>query len=154
MRQAVTKGRRICFANVVGMRTLCSLRRGKPANEWIQLLLWSLLLRILFLREPPFPMMMIVLFLLFTVSIQNLRESFGTILTMMVLFTFLNLLQLQIYMRELGRMSFLRETTRYRLLRELHYVGLMVQLASILQLNGLEDTMANWNVLISVNSDG
>jgi hypothetical protein len=58
---AVAKGRRICFANAVGMRTLCGLRRGKPANEWTQLLLWSLLLRILFLREPPFPMMMIVI---------------------------------------------------------------------------------------------
>ena len=62
---------------------------------------------------------------------------------MMVLFTFLNLLQLQIYMRELGQMSFLRETTRYRLLRELHYVELVDQLASILQQNGLEDMMAN-----------
>jgi hypothetical protein len=92
MRRAVAKGRRICFANVVRMRTLCGLRRGKPANEWTQLLLWSLLLRILFLREPPFPMMMILMFLLFTVSIQNQRENFGTILTMMVLFTFLNLL--------------------------------------------------------------
>jgi hypothetical protein len=136
MRLGVDKGRRICFANIIEMRTLCGLRRGKPANEWTQLLLWSLLLRISFLREPPFPMMILVLFLLFTVSIQNQRESFGTTLTMMVLFTFLNLLQLQIYMRELGRMPFLRETTRYRLLRELHYVGLVVQLASILQLNG------------------
>jgi len=143
MRLAVDKGRRIRFANVVEMRTLYGLRRGKPANEWTQLLLWSLLLRISFLREPPFPMMMIVLFLLFKVSIQNQRESFGTILAMMVLFTFLNLLQLQIYMRELGRILFLRETTRYKLLRELHYVGLVVQLASILQQNGLEDTMAN-----------
>ena len=88
-------------------------------------------------------MMMIGMFLLFTVSIQNQRDNFGMILTMMVLFTFLNLLQLKIYMRELGQMSFLRETTRYKLLRELHYLGLVVQLASILQLNGLEDTMAN-----------
>jgi hypothetical protein len=143
MRWAVAKGRRICFTNVVGMRTLCGLRRGKPANKWIQLLLWSLLLRILFLREPPFPMMMIVMFLLFTVSIQNQRENSGTILTMMVLFTFLNLLQLRIYMRELGRMLFMRETAWYRLLRELHYVGLVVRLAIILQKNGFEETMAN-----------
>jgi hypothetical protein len=78
MRLAVIKGKRIYFASVVEMRTLCGLKRGKPANEWAQLLLWPLLWRISFLREPPFPMM-IVLFLLSTVSIQNQRESFGTI---------------------------------------------------------------------------
>jgi len=100
MRLAVVKGKRIYFASIVEMRTLCSLKRGKPANEWAQLLLWSLLWRLLFLREPPFPMM-IVLFLLSTVSIQNQRENFGTIWIMMALFTFLNLLQLLIYMREL-----------------------------------------------------
>jgi hypothetical protein len=93
--------------------------------------------------------MMIVLFLLSTVSIQNQRENFGTIW----IITFRDLLQLLIYMRELGRMSFLRETTRTSLLRELQYhlllilgVGLVVRPASILHQNGFEGTMGNWNV--------
>jgi hypothetical protein len=148
MRLAVDTGKRIYFASVVEMRTLCGLKRGKPANEWAQLLLWPLLWRISFLREPPFPMMT-VLFLLSTVSIQNQRENFGTIW----IITFRDLLQLLIYMRELGRMSFLRETTRTSLLRELQYhlllilgVGLVVRPASILHQNGFEGTMGNWNV--------
>jgi hypothetical protein len=100
---------------------------------------------------PP-SLMMIVWFLQFAVSIQNLRESLGMIM-MMVLSTFLDLLLHQIYkMRELAQISFLREILRSMLLRELQYLlhPTLVQeivgvLANILLPNGCAVLMESWN---------
>jgi hypothetical protein len=95
MKLAIVRERRICFNNVVGMRNLCMHNAKKLENVWVQLLCCPLLLRILFPREPPSPIM-IVWFLLFTANIQNQRENLGTMMTMIVLFTFLNPLLLRI----------------------------------------------------------
>jgi hypothetical protein len=100
---------------------------------------------------PP-SLMMIVWFLQFAVSIQNLRESLGMIM-MMVLSTFLDLLLHQIYkMRELAQISFLREILRSMLLRELQYLlhptlvrEIVGVLANILLPNGCAVLMESWN---------
>jgi hypothetical protein len=95
MKLAIIRERRIRFNNIVGMRNLCMHNASKLENLWVQLLCCPLLLRILFPREPPSPIM-IVWFLLFTANIQNQRDNLGMMTTMMVLFTFLNPLLLQI----------------------------------------------------------
>jgi hypothetical protein len=63
-------------------------------------------------------------------------------------------------MRELDQILFLRETSPSKLLRELLYPlprilddGLMIQLASILLLGGVEEQMEEWSMLISVSLD-
>jgi hypothetical protein len=89
MKLAIIRERRICFDNIVGMRNLCVHNAKKLENVWVQLLCCSLLLRILFPREPPSPIM-IVWFLLFIANIQNQRENLGSMTTTMVFFTFLN----------------------------------------------------------------
>jgi hypothetical protein len=95
MKLAIVRERRICFDNVVEMRNLCMHNTKKLENVWVQLLCCPLLLKILFPREPPSPIM-IVWFLLFTANIQNQRENLGMMTTTMVLFTFLNPLLLRI----------------------------------------------------------
>jgi hypothetical protein len=95
MKLAVVRERRICFDNNVRMRNLCMHNAKKLENVWVQLLCCPLLLRILFPREPPSPIM-ILWFLLFTANIQNKRENLGMMMTTMVLFTFLNPLLLRI----------------------------------------------------------
>jgi hypothetical protein len=110
MKLVITKERKICFDNIVGMRTLCMHNTKKIENVWVQLLCCPLLLRILFPREPP-SLIMIVWFLLFTANIQNQRENLGMMITTMVLFTFLIPLLLRISkMRELDQILFLGET--------------------------------------------
>jgi hypothetical protein len=158
MKLAVVRERRICFDNIIGMRNLCMHNTKKLENLWVKLLCCSLLLRILVPREPPSPIM-IVWFLLFTANIQIQRENLGIMRTMMVLFTFLNPLLLQILsMRELDQILFLRETSPSRLLRELLYPlpqilddGSMIRLTSILQLGGFEEQMEEWSMPISVS---
>jgi hypothetical protein len=59
MKLAVVRERRICFNNVVRMRNLCMHNAKKLKNVWVQLLCCPLLLRILFPREPPSPIMIV-----------------------------------------------------------------------------------------------
>jgi hypothetical protein len=158
MKLAVVKERKICFDNAVGMRNLCIHNTKKLENVWVQLLCCPLLLRILFPREPPSPIM-IVWFLLLTANIQNQREILGMMMITMVLFTFLipHLLQI-LKMRELDQISFLRETSPSRLMRELLYPlpqilddGSVVRLTSILLLGGFKEQMEEWSLSTSVS---
>ncbi len=158
MKLAIVRERRICFDNIVGMMNLCVHNAKKLKNVWVQLLCCPLLLRIMFPREPPSPVM-IVWFLLFTANIQNQSENLGMMMTTMILLTFLILLLLQILkMRELDQISFLRETSPSRLMRELMIPlpqildnGSVIRLASILLLGGFEEKMEEWSVPISVS---
>ena len=89
MRLDIVKGKITYFGNAIKMKTLCMHSIKKLEGKLVQLLVCPVQLRIVF-PTVPLSLMIIMWFLQFAVNIQNLRESLGMIM-MMVLSTFLDL---------------------------------------------------------------